>query len=39
MRAIPLVVTFVLYLAFNILAVPVEMAVRFADALTGNAEE
>lgn len=39
MRAIPLVVTFLLYLMFNILAVPVELAIRFADSLTGNADE
>lgn len=39
MKAIPMVVTFILYLAFNILSVPVELSIRLADALTGNADE
>lgn len=39
MKAIPLVVTFILYLAFNILSVPVEMSIRLIDALTGDADE
>lgn len=39
MRAIPLVVTFILYLAFNIISAPVELSIRLIDALTGDAEE
>jgi hypothetical protein len=39
MKAIPVVVTFILYLAFNILSVPVEMSIRLIDALTGDADE